>query len=191
MDRISFEIFEPDGKVFRWTPDSVFLVFLLVPLGLHAAFQSSISSVSWLHDSLVFYEIFGGVVAIGCLIASYFLREPLKGKITGELEFGDDFIKVNDVRFDLKDITDLDFSLSDYYGRLSIFGKSLNPIISQGVKNEVKFKDKDGQTHLINFRLMGEHSYLSLSDLINKAVKMGKMHIYRAEDLIGKGNISL
>jgi len=188
MDRTSFEIFEPDGKKYRWTPDIAFVIFLLVPLGLHAAFQNFISGISWLHDSLVFYEIFCVVLAVGCLFASYFLREPLKGHITGELEFGNNFIKVNDDRFELKDITALDFVLSDYYGQMSIFGKTLNPIISQGVKNTVTFKDKDNQTHLINFRLMGEHSYLSLSDFINEAVKMGKLHIYRAEDLIGKEN---
>lgn len=173
MDRITFEIFEPDGKKFKWTPDTIFAIFLLIPLGLHAAFQTFIADVSWLHDSLVFYEIFGAVAALGCLIASYFLREPLKGCITGELEFGKDFIKVNEDRFNLKDITGLDFVLSDYYGRLFTFGKTLNPIISQGIKNHVTFDDRGNQTHLINFRLMGEHSYLSLSDFINEAVKIG------------------
>jgi len=189
MDRITFDIFEPDGKKFRLTPNLIFLFFWFVPILLTGLFESFISNISWLSEAFTVYIWIGGIGIICCLAASHFLHEPLKGKITGKIEFGNNFIRVNDDHFDLKNITGLELSLSDYYDRRPQLGGTLNPNLSQGVANQVTFRYKSNQTHVIHFRLMGKHSYLSLSGFINEAVKMGKISAYEAEDLIGKENI--
>lgn len=189
MDRIAFDIFEPDEKKFRWTPNMVFLMFWFLPVCLYTVFQKHIAGIGWLYHFLNIYAIAGVITAFICFVASNFLHEPLKGKLVGKLEFGNDFIKVDEVRFELKDITGFDLSLSDFYDRSPQFGGTLNPRLSQGVKNQVTFRHRSSKIYVIHFRLMGKHSYLSLAGFINQAVKMDKMSVYQAEDLIGKENV--
>jgi len=188
MDRVAFEIFEPDGKKFRLTPNWIVLglwAFSIAFLWLfdnvfppHGSFRTC-----WL--ALVF------LITMYYLISSFFRHRPLNGKITGKIEVQKDRLIINDEVFELKDMTGLDFQLSDFYDMQATLSRDFNPKISQGVANSVTFKDPSGKTHLIYFRLPGKHSYLSFSDFINEAINTKKMSYYRGLDLIGEENITI
>jgi len=187
MDRLTFDIFIPDKKRFRLTPNWIMIIFGFVPILILAIIEGNIGGRPNAFEAMYFTCIF--LLIIYYLITSFFKYQPLNGKMEGKVEFKDDRIIVNAEEFELKRFTSLDFSFSDYYGKPSTNGRDFNPKISQGVGNNISFTYDNGNEHLIWFRFQGEHSYLSISPFINEAVKAGKIHIYRAEDLIGKENI--
>jgi len=189
MDRLTFDIFEPDGKKFRWTPNTIVLIFGFIPMCLSVFFEKSIAKSELLSNLITLYAIIGGTVVIGCLIISFFLRKPLNGVMNGKIEFGTNFFDINNQKFMLNEINNLDFSFTDYYERRSTVRYDLNAKLSQGVNNYITFDDKSDRTYLIYFRLMSEHSYLALSPFISQAVKTGKMYLCRAEDLVGRENV--
>ena len=188
MDKISFSIFEPDGKKFHLTPNWI-LLFLL---GFSLAFFWLFDNVFPVHSSFRdTWWIILCLASICFLVASFFMHKPLNGILSGKIEFDTDRIIINKKVYELKDISDLDFQFSDYYDKPPIQGRDFNPKISQGVGNSVTFKDNTGQTLLISFQMPGKHSYIALAPFISLAVKMDKISRYRAIDLLGAQNVDV
>ena len=125
------------------------------------------------------------------LFISFVTYEPLDGLITGEIEFKDDRLIINDKVFELKELSAIDFSLNDYYGRNRFpYRSNFSPALSQGVDNFVTFKDNADQVHLIYFRIQGKHGAQNLQLFINASVKLKAMSYYRAIDLIDVENVT-
>jgi hypothetical protein len=186
MDRVYFVIFKPDGK-FHLTPNWIVMILWGVTILFLWLFESFIPinstfRITWLGC--------GFAVSLYYLVSAFFKYEPLNGTLDGKIEFTDDSIRINERTYELKNIDNLDISFCDSYGKIySRSGANFNPIISQGVKNWVKFTDETNQPHEIYFRCETEHSFMHVIEFINEAVKLCKMSSYRAEDIIGKENV--
>ena len=188
MDRVGFEIFEPDGKKFHWTPDWIIPPLWLVPILILWAVKGDDSGPPG--NLIMGYFICLFLLTMYFMVASFFTYKPLNGVIKGEIIFEKDKIEIDDKTILLSDISALDFSFSDYYGQSNVAYHSLNPKLLQGVNNYVTFSDKQGDTKLIYFRARGPHSSDSLSEFINEAVKLKKMTYNRATDILGADAIT-
>ncbi len=186
MDRISFTIFIPDGKKFHLTPDWIVFGLWLLVCGFFWQFDIYFPG----HDEFrTVVAICLGLISLYYLITSFFKFQPLNGTLSGRIIFEKDSMVVNDKVFELKGIKKLDFAFGDYYEQRSGSGRGFSPKIYQGVRNSVTFTDSSDQTQTIYFQMMGKHSYMSLYDFINDAVRLGTMSYLRAEDLIGTENV--
>jgi len=189
MDRISFDIYEPDGKKFHFISNPNFIVFSLWAIVIFFFWKFSEISPPYSESR----EIILGIVLlinIYYLLTSFFKYKPLNGEMNGEIIFEADSVIINKKIFPIKSINNLNFWLGDYYGKKVIYGQSFSPSLYQGVNNYVQFTDNLNQTQTIYFRMMTEHSYLSLCPFINEAVKLNKMQFKQAVDLVGYGNVS-
>jgi hypothetical protein len=187
MDRVYFEIFTPEKKRFRLTPNWIVTILWGITILFLWLFESIIPIFSTLRNVWL-----GGVLAINIyyLISSFFKYAPLHGMLGGEIEFKKNSIRVNEKIYELKNITDLDLLFVDYYGQLSkSYRGNFNPLISQGVNNWVKFTDESNKPHQVYFKSETGHSNMHLVPFINEAIKLCKMSNYRAEDVIGKENV--
>ena len=188
MDRISFDIFEPEKKRFHVTPNLVvysfwgFLILFLWALGGVVPVGSTVRNMS---IGVVF------LVNMFFLITSFFRFEPLRGRMNGKIIFNEDEMVIGSHAFKLKEIKNIDFHFGDFYGSRSLAIRgNFNPMLSQGVNNFISFDDKSGETKLVYFRMMTNHSSLTLHPFINTAVKTGAMSYYRAIDLIDVENVT-
>jgi hypothetical protein len=191
MDKLTFPIFEPDNKTFRWTPNWIVVVSFAMVFMLSWLLKgtSPVSTLSTIRDWLLVL-ICGA--SIYFLIASFWTYEPLVGKIDGEIEFEKDHIRVNDEVYGLVEVSNIDFRFNNFYGEsLKRFYKSANGILSQGVNNSVIFTDKEGQMHQVYFRLDAKNEYQSLSPFINEAVRLKKMQFKQAIDAVGIENVPI
>jgi hypothetical protein len=188
MDRISFDIFEPEEKKFRLTPN--FIVYSL---------WFSAIDLFWIMDGVLpiikeirLYVACGiFLISIYYLITSFFNYEPLKGVLKGKIVFNNDAIIINEKVYDLKSIRDIDFGFLNFFGELSTGWRgNFNPLLSQGVSNFIKFTDSDNQPVQVYFRIQGRHGSQALYPFINEAVKLGAMTYYRAIDLIDVENVT-
>jgi hypothetical protein len=188
MDRLSFDVFEPEKKRFRPTPNTIVYGLWFLTIGFF-----------WLLDGVlpiikeVRTYVACGIVLISLyyLITAFFTYEPLKGVLKGKIIFNNEAIIVNEKVYDLKNIKGLDFGFINYYGELSTsFRGNFNPLISQGVNNFIKFTDGNNQSVQVYFRIQGKHGSQALYPFINEAVKCGAMTYYRAIDLIDVENVT-
>lgn len=186
MDRISFTIFIPDEKKFHLTPNWIVYGLWFTTIGFFWLFDSYFPG----HDEFrAVAAICVGLISLYFLITSFFKFEPLNGTLSGRIIFEKDSIVINDKTFELKDIKKLDFVFGDYYEERSGSGRGFSPKIYQGVRNSVTFTDATNQAQAVYFQMMGKHSYMSLYDFINEAVRLSAMSYLRAEDLIGAENV--
>lgn len=186
MDRISFEIFIPEEKRFRVTPNLIVFSLWFSSIGILWAFE----------DAPITKEIKGyvalGIVLISLyyLIASFFTYEPLRGTLNGEIVFGNNAITMDSEIYELKDIKNIDFRFVNYYGQMPIrSGANFNPLLSQGVRNFITFTYRNDQSVKVYFKLYGKYGSEALYPFINTAVKCGAMTYYRAIDLIDVENV--
>lgn len=186
MDRISFTIFIPDGKKFHLTPDWIVFGLWFISIGFFWQFDMYFPG----HDEFrKTSAICVFLITMYYLVTSFFKYKPLNGTLSGKIIFEKNSVIVNDNVFELKDMKKIDFMFGDYFEERSSSGRNFNPKIYQGVSNSVSITDKTNQTQTIYFQMMGKHSYMSLYDFINEAVRLGVMSYLRAEDLIGDENV--
>jgi hypothetical protein len=190
MDKTSFIIFTPDGKKFHWTPNWIALIFGFLPLCICACFQDGLHQNANLSSITTTYFILLGVMAMGCIFVSFFIHKPLNGKLEGEIIFENDSIIINDKKYMLRTINDLDFLFADYYGKMSSNGRDLNPKLYQGVGNYITFSDNMNVTQTLYFQMLNKDSHLALSPFINEAIRAKKMSFNRGIELVGIENIS-
>jgi hypothetical protein len=191
MDKLTFAVFEPDHKFFRWTPNWIVVISYVLVIIMSWLLQgtSPVSTFNTIRDWLL---VLTTGVSIYFIIASFWTYEPLEGKIEGEIEFEKDHIRVNDEVYELVEVSNIDFRFNNFYGEsLKRFYKSANGILSQGVNNSVIFTDKEGQTHQVYFRLDAKNEYQSFSPFINEAVRLKKMQFKQAIDAVGIENVSI
>src|SRR5271168_5295741 len=119
MDRLSFEIFEPEEKKFWLSPNWIVLILWSFTIFFLWVFDSVFPPHSTIRTVWLSFIL---VITLYYLISSFFLYKPLHGKINGEIEFQADRMIIKDKVFDLKNITSLDFSLGDYYEEISTLG---------------------------------------------------------------------
>ena len=188
MDRLSFDIFEPEKKTFHITPNLIvgclwgFVILILW------AFEGIIPVESTVRD-LLLAVVF--IVTMFFLIRSFFTYEPLRGTMDGKIIFNEDNVEIGDKQYKLSEIKNIDFGFVDYYGELALrSGANFNPLFSQGADNFMAFDDKSGENKKVYFRMMTKHSSLSLYPFINAAVKAGAMSYLRAIDLIDVENVT-
>jgi hypothetical protein len=187
MDRISFDIFEPDKKRFRLTPNLIVYSLWFFAIAFLWIFEGvfPINSTS----RLIIISIIG-LVSLYYLITSFFTYEPLNGILKGKIVFKDDSITVNEKVYELKSITGIDFGFINFFGEVSLsYRGNFSPLLSQGVRNFIKFTDSSNQNIQIYFRIQGKHGSQALYPFINEAVKCGAMTYYRAIDLIDVENV--
>jgi hypothetical protein len=189
MDRISLEIFEPEEKKFRLSPNWIMVILWLVPVLLLWAIKGDNSGPP--NDFVIGYFVFLFLLTMYYLISSFFTFKPLNGKINGEIRFENDTIMIDDKTFKLGDINVIDFSFFDYRGQSSMYSRDFNPKLSQGVNNYVSFTDNKNQSQTIYFRFQSKHGYQALAPFINEAIKLKKMEFKRGIDLLGIESISV
>ncbi|QXV66087.1 hypothetical protein INP83_03045 [Mucilaginibacter sp. 21P] len=97
---------------------------------------------------------------------------------------------INDEEIDLDSIISVDLALNDFSGQKAIYYHSLECRISQGVNNYILLDYKNGNSKKTFFRMQSKNSYLLLADFINSAVAKNKISRLRAEELIGKQNLT-
>jgi hypothetical protein len=188
MDRISFDIFEPEKKRFHLTPNWIVFGLWFLAIGFLWLFDNILPDIGTVRG-IVAGCIF--LISMYYLIVSFATYKPLSGKLEGEIKFVDDCIIINGKSFDLKNISAIDFSFYDYYGKSSTYGRSFDPKLYQGVNNNISFIDNKNETHLVYFKMQTEHSYLSLAPFVNQAIKLNKMPFNRGIELLGIENVSI
>jgi hypothetical protein len=188
VDRISFDIFEPDKKKFRLTPNLIVYSLWFLTIGFFWMLDGVLPIIKEIR-TYVACGIF--LISLYYLITSFFKYEPLKGILKGKIIFNNDAMIANEKIYDLKSIRDIDFGFINFYGELSTGWRgNFNPLISQGVNNFIKFTDSSNQSVQVYFRIQGKHGSQALYPFINEAVKLGAMTYYRAIDLIDVENVT-
>ncbi|OKS89101.1 hypothetical protein [Mucilaginibacter polytrichastri] len=191
MDKLTFTIFEPDNKRFRWTPDWI-IVLLYGSLLIMFWVLDGMPADSALTTLKNLYLVSVVILSIYFIISSFWTYEPLKGKINGEVEFSKDYIKIKNELYNLNEISNVEFHFNKFHGESLVrLYNSVNGILSQGVNNSVLFTDNENQTHQVYFRLDAKNEYLSLSPFINQAVSLKRMRFKDAIDSIGIENVSV
>lgn len=168
MEKIELEIFEPDGKL-RLSNDMI----VFGSWGL-LAFILGIIGISPKSGFGIFLIVSTFLLYLYYAISSFWSYETLKGTLKGEIVFNDKSIIINDSTYELEKLTNLKFSLNDYYGKRIWQFHSVNPNHSQGVNNYVAFTDSANQTHTVYFKLADEYQYESLTSFMNAATRASK-----------------
>ncbi|MGZ3757158.1 MAG: hypothetical protein ACXVAY_17340 [Mucilaginibacter sp.] len=192
MDNASFPIYEPDGQSFHLTNN--WIVFGLLGIDIVLGYLWSIllpANNEFRSDWQISYFLLF-FLSIYYFIASYSSYEPLTGTVNGQVKFEKSRIIVDKKPFELQSISNLDFRLSDFYGKKSIrLSIDFNPRFSQGVNNYVSFLDSNNEDQGCYFQLKNEQEFKSLSPFINEAIKLKKMDFKQGIDLLGIENVSL
>jgi len=186
MDRLSFDLFEPDKKWLHLTPNGIVFILWGVTIFFLWAFDSVLPAQStgrsvWLAIVLL--------ISFYYLITSFFKYRPLNGQINGKIIFQSESFTIGNKVFDLKDITSVDFGFADFYGKMSSNGRDFSPKFSQGVNNYISFTDDKNQPQKFYFRMMTKNSSITLHPFINEAVKRKAMSYDRAIELIDVENV--
>jgi hypothetical protein len=140
-----------------------------------------------------FYKGFKNTYLIlAVLLSTYFLLvglwsyKPLKGELRGYIEFKMDSIDIDNETFQLKNITQMDISNSDYYGRQTRgIRLDFSPGLSQGVNNYIEFTDTSGFYRKVYFKKTSKDQYKELSDFIILGIRAGKIPSSRISGVHG------
>ena len=187
MDRISFDIFEPDNKKFHFTPNLIVYSLWFIIIGFFWLFDNILPEIK---EARTIVACCVGLISVYYLVTSFFKYEPLNGILKGKIIFNNDSILINEKVYQLKNVTGIDFGFIDYYGEMKIsYRGNFNPLISQGIHNFVTFFDSDKKTIKVYFRMQGKYGSQALHAFINEAVQCGAMSYYRAIDLIDVENV--
>ena len=186
MDRLSFDLFEPDKKWLHLTPDGIVFILWGVTIFFLWAFDNVLPPNS---SGRIVWLVLVGLISLYYLITSFFKYKPLNGEINGKIIFQSESFTIGNKIFNLKDITSVDFGFGDFYGRKSMFSNDFNPQMSQGVKNYISFTDEKNQPQKFYFRMMTKNSAITLYPFINEAVKRKAMSYDRAIELIDVENV--
>ncbi|MFC3197699.1 hypothetical protein ACFOET_08750 [Parapedobacter deserti] len=178
-----FQLFIPNKQQHFITVDGVVVVLWLVYFTIFWGFEGLLFSKGSLIGMV--YGISLVCVSLFLLIAFHFRYEPLRGKLQGDIVLAADGIHVNDHYYALTDITSIDFFVGDYYGHNPPMRHTLNPRLSQGVNNYIKFTDAIGKEHQYYFKLFSANGSQELYPIIKQATVLGKMPLLRGLELLG------
>ncbi|MES2061437.1 MAG: hypothetical protein V4456_05920 [Bacteroidota bacterium] len=184
MEKISFDIYIPDKKRFRFTPNTIVLIIWLSLITIFGIWGEYIPS-----ETRTYASIIGCCITIFYIIRSLIAYAPLRGQFKGKIEFTNDAIIINNKPYYIKGIKKIDFYFGDYYGEIRSGYRSVNPKLSQGVNNSIEFATIDDVLYNIQFKIRTPKGYFVLSPFINNALKAQKISRFRAIDLIGEENI--
>jgi hypothetical protein len=188
MERLSFDIFEPEKKRFHITPNLIVVSMWAFVILVLWALDGVVPVGSTLRNALLVVVV---IITIAFLIRSFVTYAPLKGAMDGKIIFNDDGVEVKGVQYKFSRIGNIDFRFIDFYGEMGLgFKGNFDSLLSQGVSNYISFDDKLGETKQVYFRMMTKNSSSSLYPFINAAVKSGAMSYYRAIDLIDVENVT-
>ncbi|WP_298145683.1 hypothetical protein [Flavobacterium sp.] len=92
------------------------------------------------------------------LVMSFFEVEKLKGILSGFIIFENDFIEVEEERYELESIKRIELQVSDYYGKLMNNDRHiLNPKLSTGTANTLKLVFHSGDFLKRNFEIIAQY----------------------------------
>jgi hypothetical protein len=184
MEQIIFDIYIPNEKKFRWTPNIIMTIIgIAVTIAL---LQSNLHIPASIQFNIAVSAL---VIYIFYIIRSLITYKPLNGQLNGRIEFTDNNVKVREATYTMDDIKKIDFYFGDYYGKSEHTYRSVNSILSQGVNNSIEFVTCNGERHNIQFKMRTKNGYLVLAPFINNALKAQKIPHFKAVDLIGEENI--
>lgn len=183
MDKVSFFIYHPNGKS-TVSRNVIALIAWVAAIGVEFVSGSKLAGT-----------ILG---ACAFLLTLYYLasagstHEALDGTLSGEISFDNDQIIAEDKVFKIQDINGFDFKIDDYYNRkITRLYKSVDPCLSQGIDNYLKFTGSNNTEYLFKYQLKKIDDWQSLIPFINHLVQIKKMTFKDAVDLIGIENVKI
>jgi len=192
MEDVELQIFVPNEKRSWLTPNIILYAGLFASISICWFIQANFGERNFWYPLMQGLAILLGVAIIGFIFFSNFIYERLNGVLKGEIIFKKDKVAINDRIFELSEMSNLDFNLSDYYGRARhSIRADLNPKLSSGVNNYITFTDASGETNLIYFKLATQLHYQDLAPFINEAIKLKKMTFKQAIDIVGIENVAI
>lgn len=183
---MTFQLFIPDKQLRHINEDQVifalWISYVVVFWGLGELLFPKDSQAGLLCGIVL------GFITLFFLVASFFRYQPLRGTLTGDIEFTMEGIRVNGTFYPLTDITAIDFFINDYYGNNASLAQTLTPRLSQGVNNYVTFTDAGGQEHQYHFKLFSANGRRELDPVISMATAEGKLSLLRGVELLDINN---
>ncbi|GAA3969598.1 hypothetical protein GCM10022246_22820 [Pedobacter ginsengiterrae] len=186
MEKHSFLIFEPSKKKDFVSNETI--IYSLWFLAIVIFFLTDNYAQS---NDLVYWGRLSILVAIVALSGYWALvglwkYRPLNGKYNGELEFGEDYFKINDKQIKLNEINKIDIKIQDYHGmQTRSRGSAFSPGLSQGINNYVEYINQDGTSNRVFFKQSVKSQYRELRTFIISAIKLNKIPFLRGIDLLG------
>lgn len=186
MEKHRFLIFEPNKKAGSVSNETI--IYSLWFLAIAIFYLSNNYAQS---NDLVYWGRLITLIAIVSLSGYWALvglwrYRPLNGNYNGELEFGEDYFKINDKQIKLNEINKIDVKIQDYYGmQTRSRGSAFSPGLSQGINNYLEYIDHDSINNKIFFKLSVKNQQKELETFIISAIRLNKMTFLRGIDLLG------
>jgi hypothetical protein len=95
--------------------------------------------------------ILGTIYIIGLLISNFFLYQHKFGEFKGKIIFGIDSILINQKEYLISEIENISISATDIKGNFISYSFQFSRKLSNGLKNEITLKLKNGKEVKYNF----------------------------------------
>lgn len=181
----AFKIFE---RNFVWTRtiiiNSIILVLVLIILFISLILKIEKSSLLFTLSILIFASYLIGVIL---KLGNINRIQQLKGKITGELIFTEEYIKVNEMIIILDDINKIEISEVDWYGlRKSNYLLDYNYEggLSNGVDNLLKIEYRNNTKQKIQFQKLSACEFKEIEEIIKKYYINNKIGYLNCVDIL-------
>lgn len=156
---MKFAVFYPKPG-FRWTSNKV--VFLSAVVVLPVFVHSQEWGYNWRYV-MTFVIVIWFFLVLYVLIMSFFEVEKLKGILSGFIIFENDFIEVEEERYELESIKRIELKVVDYYGKsMNQIQRDFNPKLSTGTANTLKLVFHSGDFLQRNFEIIAQYDMYSI-----------------------------
>jgi|SRR5690554_248863 len=185
IQHTSFKIYHKKKGIY-WT-NTLIVYAIIVPCLLILLIKNDFSGVGdSVFDSmliLIILATFIYAITIGFIgLARY---EPIKGYLRGFLVLNLNVIHVDYKIYNLNDIKKIEFSNSDYKGRMKYRSSgSIEPIISQGVENKIIISMNSGEVEKYYFQQLNENDLSKARKQLIYYHQKGKIHFLHLIDIL-------
>lgn len=164
MEKVTFQIYKKNKSSALTTNEKVYPLLLLCLLAFGVGKEFEIKIMETIG--------FSGFIVLGLLMFYLAFSQlskaaPLNGRLHGLLQFNEDCVTIDDVRYARNEITKMDFLVGDYEGRyIYSFSGDLNPKRSRGVDNQCIITLESGTKATVNFQLLSDRQFLQMKELL-------------------------
>ena len=181
---ITFNIFKKKKGIY-WTRTLIFYTILVPSLAIFLVRKEMDFDTNIIDDILI-------CLIVGSLIYAFIVGsvglvryETIKGRLEGFMVLNLNTIHIDYKVYHLNDIKKIEIFNGDYKGSLNVRSSgSIEPVISQGVENEIIITMNSGEVEKHFFQLLNENDLSKAEkELINYHLK-GKIHFLHLIDIL-------
>ncbi|MCC9066687.1 hypothetical protein [Flavobacterium piscisymbiosum] len=172
------------SKKFHWSTTLIIFTLILSLYIISVIKQNYFAPEKELFDEIILKSMLG-LFILGFILKTIGLTKfkAINGKFSGFLEFYKDYIIIDQEKFKIDEITSIEISNNDYYGKLDRY-TGFGPSLSNGINNQIVIRLNSEMTKSYNFELYNEYDMEKVEEELFYYYSKGKIDFFELAKIL-------